>query len=192
MNSPKSNTQLLCILHDILSEHPAGIKEYDLLVILKEKRLPLFSDGEFSDTLALFRAHFMLFHLLYILRGYLHKEEKGTVEIHFLKIVLLPWQANDQRLPEVRDSLAEYYGDLTNMEEKEQVDVDAMIDKFWQDYATYQLKPEDLAVLGLDHNATKAEIKQRYRDLAKHHHPDHGGDGVEFNRINDAAQNLLR
>lgn len=134
----------------------------------------------------------MLFHLLYSLRDYLNKEQKGTIEIHFHKIVLLPWQANDQHLPEVRDSLAEYYGDLSNMEDMDQVDVETMIDQFWQDYIAYQLKPESYSVLGLDQKATKVEIKQRYRDLAKHHHPDHGGDTTEFNRISEAAQILLR
>lgn len=186
------NTQLLCVLHEILKDHPNGIREYDLLVILKKKELPVFCDSDFSDTLDLFRAHFMLFHLLYILRDYLRGEEKGTVEIHFLKIVLLPWQSTDQKLPALRDTLAEYYGDLTNMTETRKVDVETMIDQFWKDYIEYHLKPKSLAVLGLDEQATKTEIKKRYRYLAKRHHPDHGGDTAKFNRISDAAQNLLR
>ena len=185
------NRQLLCVLHEILKDHPSGIKEYDLLVILKKKELPVFLDSNFSDTLDLFKAHFILFHLLYNLRDYLHEDEKGTVEIHFLKIVLLPWQPNDQKLPAIRDSLAEYYGDLTNMTETKKVDVEKMIDQFWKDYIEYHLKPKSFTVLGLDKQATKTEVKQRYRDLAKKHHPDHGGNADNFKRISDAAQNLL-
>lgn len=185
-------SKLFVVLQDILENHPAGLKEYDLLVILKERGIPLFSDANFSDTLALFKAHFMLFHLLYSMREYLQKEQKATIEIHFLRIILLPWQSNERHLPGVRGSLAEYYGNLANMEEMAQVDVDAMIDQFWQDYIAYQAKPESYSLLGLEPNATRSEIKQRYRDLAKDHHPDRGGNSLEFKRISDAAQILLR
>ena len=40
-----------------------------------------------------------------------------------------------------------------------------------------------LAVLGLPPNATRQQIKRRYRVLAKKHHPDRGGDRLVMRRI---------
>lgn len=45
------------------------------------------------------------------------------------------------------------------------------------------------AVMGLERGATAAEIKERYRELAKRHHPDRGGGG-ELARINAAYEIL--
>jgi len=47
------------------------------------------------------------------------------------------------------------------------------------------------ATLGLDRGASAAEIKERYRELAKRHHPDRGsGDDAELARINAAYEVL--
>jgi molecular chaperone DnaJ len=41
-------------------------------------------------------------------------------------------------------------------------------------------------ILGVDKNATKEEIKKKYRELSKKHHPDKGGDEEVFKKINEA------
>lgn len=47
------------------------------------------------------------------------------------------------------------------------------------------------ATLGLERGASAAEIKERYRELAKRHHPDRGGgDAAELARINAAYEVL--
>jgi DnaJ-domain-containing protein 1 len=48
-----------------------------------------------------------------------------------------------------------------------------------------------LTVLGLPADATAAQIKQRYRNLALQHHPDRGGDEARMSEIN-AAYRVLR
>lgn len=45
-------------------------------------------------------------------------------------------------------------------------------------------------LLGVDKNATQDEIKLAYRKLAKTHHPDRGGDGELFARINQAYDTI--
>jgi DnaJ-domain-containing protein 1 len=47
-----------------------------------------------------------------------------------------------------------------------------------------------LALLGLEPGASQAAIKAAYRRLAKSHHPDMGGDGEAFRRL-EAAYRLL-
>lgn len=51
-------------------------------------------------------------------------------------------------------------------------------------------RQQALTVLGLPPDATRQQIKRRYRELAKQHHPDRGGDEREMQRI-IAAYHLL-
>jgi len=45
-------------------------------------------------------------------------------------------------------------------------------------------------ILGVDEKATSAEISKAYKDLAKKHHPDRGGDKDQFQEINEAHDTL--
>ena len=47
-------------------------------------------------------------------------------------------------------------------------------------------------MLGLPPNATRQQIKRRYRALAKKHHPDRGGDQQEMRRIIAAYELLMK
>ena len=53
------------------------------------------------------------------------------------------------------------------------------------------IKDNYYKVLGLKHNATSAEIKKKYRELAKQYHPDakHGDENI-FKRITEAYEEL--
>jgi curved DNA-binding protein len=46
------------------------------------------------------------------------------------------------------------------------------------------------SILGIDKNASDNEIKSAYRKLAKEHHPDRGGDGEKFAKINAAYDSI--
>jgi DnaJ-domain-containing protein 1 len=46
-------------------------------------------------------------------------------------------------------------------------------------------------VLGLTPGASEHEIKTRYRELAKQHHPDSGGDSARFREITAAYKTLV-
>lgn len=45
-------------------------------------------------------------------------------------------------------------------------------------------------VLGVDEKATTAEITKAFKNLAKQHHPDRGGDEAKFKEINEAHDTL--
>lgn len=47
-------------------------------------------------------------------------------------------------------------------------------------------------LLGLPANATRAQVKAAWRDLAKVHHPDHGGLPEKFRDLHDAYQEAMR
>jgi DnaJ-domain-containing protein 1 len=53
-------------------------------------------------------------------------------------------------------------------------------------------RQQALAVLGLPPDATRQQIKRRYRELAKKYHPDRGGDQAEMRRIIAAYQLLMK
>ena len=45
-------------------------------------------------------------------------------------------------------------------------------------------------ILGVDRNATKEQIQKAYREKARKHHPDHGGDAWAFQQVQEAYQNI--
>jgi hypothetical protein len=49
-----------------------------------------------------------------------------------------------------------------------------------------------LAVLELDETAVPEEIKARFRELAKQHHPDRGGDAATFRKIQEACETAMK
>lgn len=53
-------------------------------------------------------------------------------------------------------------------------------------------RQQALALLGLPLNATRQQIKQRYRILAKRYHPDRGGDQRQMQRIIAAYTVLMK
>jgi len=52
------------------------------------------------------------------------------------------------------------------------------------------MKQSPYAVLGVDKNASPEEIKDAYREKAKKHHPDRGGDEDKFKKIKSAYERI--
>lgn len=179
------------LLH-LLEASPDGLSEYELLLRLsrwegRDERLP-------SDTLELFRSHFLLFHTLYRLRDRLHAERQASLQISPLCIRLLPYQAAESALSE-REPLRDYYLDLSHLRDTGADDVDKMLSAFWMRLQGGEDKQQALATLELDEQQgvlDLAVIRQRYRQLVSLHHPDRGGCTQQLQRINSAMETLQR
>jgi len=178
-------------LSKILDEHPDGIDEFKLIKLLQREGHEAFAPDLFEDHLSLFRAHFILFHALYRLRDRLHAEGKGTLEIHTLRVVLLPYADVGEALA-AEDRMRAYYIDLTNLAETTAEDVEEMLGTFWARYYARERRAEALSWLGLEDPVDEKTIRERYRELALVHHPDRGGDKARFQQLSEAMAILKR
>ena len=172
-----------------LEKNPDGISEYDLMQKLKNQGY-----FEFLSSPAmpheLFRAHFVLFHALYLLLDMFHQTKRYLLNIDTLKIMLLPYQDGEMYLQEV-DKLREYYLDFNNLENTSEDDVYDMLASFWNKYRRIENRESALAELGLKDPVDDKTIKLEYRRLVMQHHPDRGGDNEKLKKINDVIKLLL-
>lgn len=172
-----------------LEKRSAGISEYDLLQALREQGY-----FNFLSTPAmpheLFRAHFILFHALYLLRDQFYKNKTYALNIETLCIRLLPYQAGQKNLQRT-DNLRMYYLDLNNLENTSEDDIYDMLASFWKKFQGIDNREAALAELGLTDPVDNKVIKQAYRRLAMQYHPDRGGDNEKLQKINDSIKLLL-
>jgi DnaJ-domain-containing protein 1 len=174
------------ILLEILQLHPAGLSEYELLQRLRNDERIEFEQSRLDDSHDLFRTHFLLFHQLYKLRTRLRTEQAGDLDIHALKIRLLPWVESSLQALTQPDPLGVYYLDLDNLTGTTRADVDDLLGRFWARYGRYDGRAEALAVLELPTESDAETIRLQYRRLAMQHHPDRGGDQLRLQAINAA------
>jgi hypothetical protein len=194
--SAQQKQQLQALLTQILVAEAQGLSEYALFGELAKRGVQGFSSTVHDDNLSLFRAHFLLFHVLYELRETLWRQHGAELNICCLKIVLRPGQHNldhgSDATPVPFDVLRAYYGDLNNLANTSGDDVESMLADFWNAMSMLGKRDEALAVLGLDTAANDDDIKHRYRQLALQHHPDRGGDQERLQAINIAMDKLKR
>lgn len=185
-------SQLEQQLQAILAEHPQGIPEHTLLKRLQADNPDAFPDTVFRDDLALFRAHFLLFHALYRLRDSLLETGQAALQIDPRAICLLPLDAAKDAALAAHDPLRDYYLDLSHLTDTTADEVEQMLGGFWVRFYAGSRRTEALAVLGLTADADLTTAQRRYRELAMAHHPDRGGDVASFQAIQEAMAVLRR
>ncbi|WP_278163880.1 DNA-J related domain-containing protein [Hydrogenovibrio sp. 3SP14C1] len=173
------------------------IKEYDLM-----KRLVSLGFDQFTpslEPLELFRAHFLLFHLLYRLQDKWHTEKKGALNIHTLDIYLDSTLKEDtaQKISEI-DGVKTYYLDYETFIHTQEQDVIDLIDGFWEslghkDTLFYSEQEVEKAkqTLEIEADITPKKVQTQYRKLSQIHHPDKGGKAEIFHAICQAKEVLL-
>lgn len=172
-----------------LENNAAGISEYDLISRLKEQGYFAFLKSSALPH-ELFRAHFLLFHTLYLLRDKFFKEKQYQLNINVVKIELLPYEEGEQEIQKI-DKLRDYYLDLSNLESTSENDVYDLLASFWSGYDRFKNRDEALAELGLKDPVDNKTIKDKYRKLVMQYHPDRGGDTEKLQKLNDVIKSLL-
>jgi hypothetical protein len=198
--------RLLGPIKEILDAHPEGIREFDLLNELRRRGIPPLAatdnakgpevpgDGRRlpvdETALSLFRSHFFLFHVLYLLRNELRGRHELDLNIFCLDIRLRPWQSPEGNFPAEADPLEGYYLDWGNFEEMDAPAVKRLLSEAARRIDIWFRRDEHLSVLGLKDPVSDAEINSRYRELCLRHHPDAGGDAESFAVIQSAVEAL--
>ena len=167
-----------------------GLSEHELLKQLRgEESADIWSDA-FSNNHSLFKAHFLLFHILYQLRNWMSERKLGRLEISPIKIQILPYCDGEDSIAEF-DQLMEYYLDISNLENTSPREVDEMLAGFYIKLNRQDHRKQALEVLGLEDPVDDTSIKKQYRRLAMEHHPDRGGDNERLQEINSAVRILI-
>ncbi len=172
-----------------LDENPEGVSSYTLLKKLQETEED-FRTETFGSHYSLFQINFMLFHLLYRLQDYCRENLDRNLYVHYLKIQLSDKKKNTSEGITEFDPLREYYINLDNLHGTSEKDVNDMLDSFWKKFSAFSRRKEALDILGLSESAGEEEIKSRYRELVKLHHPDKGGSEKDFQKIQEAMSLL--
>jgi hypothetical protein len=174
---------------DLLCANPAGLGEYEVLKALQAQECEGFPAVHLTESLPLFRMHFLLFHALYRLRDRLWEQQQGHLEISALNIRLQPYAPGQAGLVE-HDPLREYYLDIRHLHTTTETQVKSLLNQFWQKFHAGERRQAALQVLGLREPVSYPDIKRQYRSLAMLHHPDRGGDAEMFHAISEAMEVL--
>ena len=174
---------------------PQGLSEYALIQQLKASATAVLPDLPLSDSLGLFRTHFLLFNALYRLRDQLWSAGLANLSISPLLIQLQPYAAGSQLLAE-HDALRAYYLDPAHLSSTDADEVDRLLRDFWLRLHTGPQEVQAaLKLFGLPSDSAGLDlktIKHRYRQLVSEHHPDRGGETAQLQSINKAMEILHR
>lgn len=204
---------------EIIEEHAHGISEYQLLQQLEkfsENNIPIFSSLALntpSNTLTpeakrnqanlmLFRKHFLIMNALYQLQARLWQEDKVKLCISPLNIMIqteleaeLLSNTNNANSTELNISadakLAAYYLDWSEYDNTQAEDVQLLLRGFYDKFNNSDDTEEALAILGVNANCSKADIKKAYRKHVHTAHPDKGGDTKTFVKLRRAYEHLV-
>jgi DNA-J related protein len=188
------------VLTLLLTEHPAGFSEHQLLRLLQQAPHEFFAADALRDPLILFQTHFLLFHCLYVLKQNWAVDNHAQLEISALRIIKQPIiqprtrdKNTEEKSPQLADPLAQYYLDWSHFSTTSSGDVEALLNNFWQKVFVPQHEEDiktALQLMELDAPIPTVELKVQYRRLAQLHHPDKGGDSDIFKQICQAFHRL--
>lgn len=189
-------SRLLDTLQLVLEAHPQGLNEHALIKALGDVGVIEVTTQTFSDTMTLFRTHFLVYNALYELKDELIRKAHWILEISAVNIKLHPYEFGHQLLSQ-KDPMRDYYLDLSALQETTEEELDDMLRNFWKKIDIEEekqvvrgLSSRALKCLDLEEPITFAEIKKQYRKLAMQHHPDRGGDATRIQEINEAMEIL--
>ncbi|WXL27817.1 DNA-J related domain-containing protein [Ectopseudomonas mendocina] len=193
-DSPNCQSALCDELYEHLNSAPEGLSEYRLIQLIKAGKRNNLPDLPLSDSVGLFRTHFILFNGLYHLRDLLWSKQLATLSISSLCIQLLPYQSGVNGLSE-NDPLRTYYMDLSQLDSTGADEVEHLLRSFWLRLHNNEDVKAALELFELspgNEPISLGTIKARYRRLVSQHHPDRGGSTARLQAINKAMEILER
>lgn len=179
-------------LQEILQARPQGLSEYELIGTLQAGARPLFDEHVFQDSFSLFRAHFLLFHVLYRMRERLLVERRADLHVEPLRIQMAPYVARERGQLSEPDPLRAYYLDLDQLQNTGRDDIESMLGRFWSRMYADDHRADALRTLALQDPVDYETIRNRYRQLVMCHHPDRGGETARLQELNEAMAILAR
>lgn len=179
------------VLIDLIGVGIPGKSEYQL--IQEIEALGLFDGLRSPDALlTTFSKHFLTMHCLYNLEAhFLNKNQQLGITPLEIQVVQSP--KSDKRYQMSQGSnqhLRDYYANLDNLVNASENSVAELIADFAQRYDAWSNDGESRSILGVENDASWQDIQTAYRQLANKHHPDKGGNKVDFTRINEAYNKL--
>jgi hypothetical protein len=175
----------------ILRYHPGGLGEHKLFQLLHDYGHSEFAVDTIRNPKELYVSHFLLFHCLYRLSNELCGQGL-YLDINPVKIRLFPSSNTGSNAVASHDVMAAFYLDLDNIDAMSDKQIHDMLGGFWQRYFAKDERQSALAELNLGPDADYDDIRSRYRELAREHHPDRGGEHDRFQRINRAMETLKK
>lgn len=188
-----SDQSLLTCLDDLTRRHAAGISEFQLINLLDKDPEAPFSRPDMLDNWALFKAHFWLFHHLYLLQMSLREEGE---RLDILATCIQRYRTSSDRPSKsdtltTTDPMADYYLDLDNLDRETPEGLNDKLNAFWQRLGAPQgQSSEDWQTLELSPPQSAPALRTQYRRLCQQHHPDRGGDAQRFKAIQGAYARL--
>ena len=189
-------SETIHLMTDLIASYLAdgsSCTEFGLIKWLQAPDQGVFRADAMSDSVTLFRSHFLVMHCLYQLRNHWLTEQRGFLEISALNIILRPVSERAEHTLKSaiaqQDPLAAYYLDLNELETDEE-SIDALLNDFWRRMVIPDNYDADLATLELQPPVDSISVRQQDRRLAMRYHPDKGGDGEQFRRVSAAYQRL--
>jgi hypothetical protein len=169
--------------------------EHEIINKLKADKISPFDQLNLQHSKDLFCAHFLTMHALYHLQNEYCIKQQYSLNIQSIKIERHPYHSdndtnNSTQAINQHDPLKEYYLNLSHYFETSEDEVNELLNSFWKKYLAQDDKHQALNTLELPINSDYASIKKQYRLLAQKHHPDKGGCGKHFAKIN-AAKTIL-
>lgn len=183
-------------LEDAFSEQPIW-REHALIRKLQDDQIDPIASLSLSDTLELFKIHFLVRRGLYLLRERWRNAREADLSIGTIEIIVIPFscpenseKAHSSAVQEA-DLLEQYYMDLSNYHNTTEAEIELMLKGFWQRLQNPEDATGALQTLGLEKGASYSEIKAAFRKHAQKLHPDKGGDEHAFQSLTNARDTLL-
>ncbi|MEF1310946.1 DNA-J related domain-containing protein [Vibrio mytili] len=186
---------LLWSILEILRKQPSSWKVHTLASELSHKGYIKQFDAQPDKDL--FKRNFLIMNALYQLQETLYPE--SWLQVQAMDIQLMSTSKVTNKGIDFEDPLREYYLDWKNYDASAD-EVRRLLNEFWTTYQRFIGKNSTLSLnrakalmlFELDKDATRTQIRKRWRKLALRWHPDRENGNAEQFRTLCEAWNLLR